>query len=137
MNGSGRFLVMQAGRHHYALPLELVAEVSELRKLSPVPRAPAWCLGATRSAGLVVAVVDLVYFLTGNTTDDAAKLVVIDHGIAGLALQVAAVATATLGDTASLTEEGGISWLVMPDCRAALLDATTLTADIGAALADY
>lgn len=134
MSGSGRYLVMRAGRHHYALPLEQVAEVSELRSLSPVPRVPAWCVGAARSAGLVVAVVDLALFLTGETSADAEKLVVIDHRIAGLALQVAEVTTVIVGETVSLVLDGDAFWLDTPECRASLLDAETLTAELGVAL---
>lgn len=135
MSDARRFLLMQAGSRRYALPLEQVAEVSELRTLSPVPRAPVWCLGATRSAGVVAAVIDLAWYLGEEPEPTPEKLVVLDLRIGGLALQVGQISSVVLEAPARLEQDSYGTWLMTPDTKAELLDAVELIQEISAAMA--
>jgi len=134
MSGARRFLLLQAGGQSYALPFEQVAEVSELRPLTPVPRAPLWCLGAIRSAGVVVAVVDLAWYLGEEPEQQPEKLVVLDLRLGGLALQVRKVSAVTLEDPAGLEKDACGSWLATTDSKAEVLDGAALVQNISAAL---
>jgi len=134
MSGERRFLLMQAGSHSYALPLEQVAEVSELRYLAPVPRAPVWCLGAIRSSGMVVAVVDLSWYIGEEPEHQPEKIVVLDLRVGGLALQVGHIASVVLEEPVRLAKDEYGSWLVTPDARAELLDAGELVQEVSAAM---
>ena len=129
-----RFLVLQAGCQNYALPLEQVSEVSELRPLSPVPRAPVWCLGAVRSAGVVVAVVDLAWYIGAEPEQAPEKLVVLDLRLGGLALQVGQVSGIVLEAPVRLEQDSYGTWLVTPGIKAELLDARELVQEISAAM---
>jgi len=135
MSEARRFLLMRAGNKRYALSLEQVAEVSELRTLSPVPRAPVWCLGATRSAGVVAAVVDLAWYLGEEPESAPEKLVVLDLRIGGLALQVGTVASVVLEAPVRLAQDSYGTWLITPDTKAELLDGRELLQEISAAMA--
>lgn len=135
MSNVRRFLLMQAGSRRYALPLEQVSEVSELRTLSPVPRAPVWCLGATRSAGVVAAVIDLSWYLGEESEPAPEKLVVLDLRIGGLALQVGQIFSVVLEAPVRLEQDSYGTWLITPDTKAELLDAVELIQEISAAMA--
>ncbi|SJZ34090.1 CheW-like domain-containing protein [Trichlorobacter thiogenes] len=130
-----RFLLMQAGSRRYALALEQVAEVSELRTLSPVPRAPVWCLGATRSAGVVAAVIDLAWYLGEEPEPAPEKLVVLDQRLGGLALQVGQISSVMLEAPVRLEQDSYGTWLMTSDTKAELLDAVELIQEISAAMA--
>lgn len=135
MTASGRFLVMQAGGLSYALPLEQVSEVCELRPLAAVPRAPVWCLGALRSAGVVVAVVDLAWYNGEEPEAHPEKIVVLDLRTGGLALQVGRISSAILEEPVRLEKDSYGTWLVMPGAKAELLDAAALIQELSAAMA--
>ena len=135
MSDARRFLLMQAGSRRYALPLEQVAEVSELRTLSPVPRAPVWCLGATRSAGVVAAVIDLAWYLGEEAEPAPEKLVVLDQRLGGLALQVGQISSVMLEAPVRLEQDSYGTWLMTSDTKAELLDAVELIQEISAAMA--
>ena len=130
-----RFLFLRAGGRSYAFPFEQVSEVSELRPLSPVPRAPVWCLGALRSAGVVAAVIDLARYLGEEPERQPEKLVVLDLRIGGLALQTGQVSSVALEAPVSLEQDSCCTWLMTPDTKAELLDATELVQEISAAMA--
>lgn len=135
MNDEGRFLLMQAGCHLYAISLEQVSEVCELKHLSPVPRAPVWCLGATRSSGVVVAVVDLAGYLGEEEQQQPEKIVVLDLRLGGLALQVGKITPVALGlDQVRLEKDEYGVWLLLPDLKAELLNADELIQEISAAM---
>lgn len=130
-----RFLVMAVGEHHYAVPFDQITEVAGLRPLSPVPRAPAWCRGATRSHGTVVAVIDLAAYLDGEPEPDPQQLVVLDLQAGSLALQVGSVTTLTAESTACLHQDERGRWLDTPSGSAALLEAPELVQEIATAMA--
>lgn len=130
-----RFLLIRSGQYDYALPFEQVAEVAELRPLSPVPRAPAWCLGAMRSSGVVVAVVDLAAYNGDELECQPEKLVVLDLRLGGLALQVGQVTAISLDDQVRLEKDEYGYWLLTPSSKAELLDASELVQEISAAMA--
>lgn len=130
-----RFLVFQAGGLSYALPFEQVIEVAEVRPLSPVPRTPAWCLGATRSHGAVVAVVDFAAFSGHGAESHPQKLVVLNLPAGGLALQVGQV-SAVLFEPPVMREEDDLgSWLLTREGRTRLLDAGSLLRQVAGAIA--
>jgi purine-binding chemotaxis protein CheW len=134
MSDQRRFLLLQTGKQSYALPFEQVTEVSELRSLTLVPRAPLWCIGAIRSAGVVVAVVDLAWYLGEGPEQQPEKLVVLDLRLGGLALQVRQVAAVLLEDPVKLEKDASGMWLLTPDTKAELLDGAALVQEISAAL---
>ena len=134
MSAVHRFLVMAVGEHHYALPFDQITEVVELRPFSPVPLAPAWCRGATRSHGTVVAVVDLAAYFDGESEPDPQQLVVLDLKAGSLALQVGPVTTLTAETTACLHQDERGRWLETPQGRAVLLEAAELVQEIAAAM---
>lgn len=134
MSDERRFLLMQAGSHQYAIPLEQVAEVCELKSLSPVPRAPVWCLGATRSSGVVVAVVDLAGYIGEEPELKPEKIVVLDLRLGGLALQVGQITSVVEGEQVRLEKDDYGSWLQTPDSKAEMLDAGELVQEISAAM---
>ncbi len=129
-----RFLVMAVGEHHYALPFDQITEVAELRPLSPVPLAPAWCRGATRSHGTVVGVVDLAAYFDGESEPNPQQLVVLDLQAGSLALQVGPVTTLTAETTACLHQDERGRWLDTPHGRAVLLEAAELVQEMAAAM---
>lgn len=135
MNNERRFIVMKVGRQNYALPLEQVAEVCELRPLAQVPRAPAWCLGATRSAGVVVAVVDLARYISEEAELQPEKIVVLDLQLGGLALQVGQIASVALEEPARIEKDANGHWLITTDTKFEMLDASELVQEISAAMA--
>lgn len=135
MSAVRRFLVMAVGEHHYALPFDQITEVSELRALSPVPLAPAWCRGATRSHGTVVAVVDLAAYCDGEPEPNPQQLVVLDLQAGSLALQVGPVTTLTVDTTACLHQDERGRWLDTPQGRAVLLEAAELVQEMAATMA--
>lgn len=134
MSAVRRFLVMAVGEHHYALPFDQITEVSELRALSPVPLAPAWCRGATRSHGTVVAVVDLAAYFDGESEPDPQQLVVLDLQAGSLALQVGPVTTLVTESSDYLHQDERGCWLETPHGRAVLLEAAELVQEIAAAM---
>lgn len=134
MNNERRFIVMKVGRQNYALPLEQVAEVCELRPLAQVPRAPAWCLGATRSAGVVVAVVDLARYISEEAELQPEKIVVLDLQLGGLALQVGQIASVALEEPARIEKDANGRWLITTDTKFEMLDASELVQEISAAM---
>lgn len=129
-----RFLMMSVGGHHYAVPFDQIAEVAELRPLSPVPRAPSWCRGATRSHGTVVAVIDLAAYFDGEPEPDPQKLVVLDLQVGSLALQVGPVSTLITEATGYLHQDERGSWLDTPQGCAVLLEAAELVQEMAAAM---
>lgn len=135
MNDERRFIVMKAGRQNYALSLEQVAEVCELRPLAQVPRAPAWCLGATRSAGVVVVVVDLARYISEEAELQPEKIVVLDLQLGGLALQVGQIVSVALEEPARIEKDANGRWLITTDTKFEMLDASELVQEISAAMA--
>lgn len=135
MNEVSRFLVMTVGAHRYALPFGQVTEVAEVRPLSPVPRAPAWCLGATRSHGTVVAVVDLAAYLDGEPDPNPQKLVVLDLQAGSLALQVGAVTTRVTESAGCIHQDERGRWLETLQGPAVLFEARGLVQEIALAMA--
>jgi len=134
MTDSRRFLMMRAGEHSYAIPFEQVAEVTELKVLSPVPRAPVWCTGAVRSGGIVAAVVDLALYAGDESEHCKEKIVVLDLHLGGLALLVGDVQSVILEGPVRLEKDGYCSWILTPELKAELLDASELVQEISAAM---
>ncbi len=95
------YLVVRVGRELYALPLDIVREVRNLSRVTPLPGAPGFVRGLTNIDGSVVAVVDLGSALgfseaagehTGSTPrGDAGDVVVIESRAMTAALTVSTV----------------------------------------------
>lgn len=134
MNQARRFLVMTAGAHAYALPLEQINEVIDPRPLSPVPRGPAWCLGALQSSGTVVAVIDLSMYVGDEALHQPEKVVVLDVRLGGLGLLVDRVADLVVADDAAFERDAHGRWLRTVHGRAELLDAGELVQEVAAAM---
>lgn len=77
-------------RERYALSLEAVGAVSEIRPVRPVPGAPRAVLGLAESRGEIYAVLDLPWLLSESPGDDAPCLVILSGAFGGCALYVPA-----------------------------------------------
>lgn len=135
MSTGRRFLVMTAGGHAYALPLEQIAEVMDSCLLSPVPRAPVWCKGALQTGGTVVAVLDLAQYVGDEPLQQPEKIVVLDLRLGGLGLLVGRVEDVVMADGTTIEQDSHGDWLVTVAGRAELLDASELVQEVSAAMA--
>jgi chemotaxis signal transduction protein len=74
-------LVVRAGGHLFALPLDLIQEVLPARQITPVPGADAAVAGIANVRGRVIAVVDLAAALrlTATGLGPEHRLLVLDH----------------------------------------------------------
>ena len=70
-----RVMAVHVGDSRYALPLHQILEVRPLRELTPVPGAPAECLGLVNVRNELRAVVDLGLLLGGASTSAGGFLV--------------------------------------------------------------
>lgn len=136
MKRGGRFLVMTAGEHLYAISLEQVASVLQTPSvIYPVPGVPLWCEGAIRSSGVVVAVIDLSMYVGAERSSLREKVVVLDLVSGGLGLLVDRVEDLMVGDSGNMEQDSRGSWLLTASGRAELLDAHELIDEVTAAMA--
>lgn len=83
-----KYLVFSRLNSLYALNLAQVAEVGDLRQISPIPFAPACYSGAINFHGDIVAVMDLSTFFGLSGFAKPGKIVVLHQDIASLAFIV-------------------------------------------------
>jgi len=78
---------LRVGGEHYALPVDNVLEVADLRELSAVPGAGGAVLGVCNVRGHVLPVFDLARVLA-ISADAALRIVIAEHAgrVAGLAV---------------------------------------------------
>ncbi|HTP65480.1 MAG TPA: chemotaxis protein CheW [Geobacteraceae bacterium] len=91
MEATDRLIVFTLSGNKYALYLRNVAEVMEPPRIFPLPHAPLFVPGIINFHGNMVSLLDLARFLVNAPRDDNGKLLVLDTGIAHLALWVDAV----------------------------------------------
>jgi chemotaxis signal transduction protein len=73
------FMLLNAGKHAFALPALLVRRVMDAEVTVPVPRAPRFVQGAANVAGRVVCIVDFAQLLGfADATSKAAYWVIVD-----------------------------------------------------------
>jgi purine-binding chemotaxis protein CheW len=87
-NRIARLLLFTVRENRYALNLQDVAEVLTPPVTFPVPWAPAYFSGAMNFHGSLVAVLDLAKFMNIGTMAPDGNILVLDKGIANLALGV-------------------------------------------------
>ncbi|HEX8960433.1 MAG TPA: chemotaxis protein CheW [Geobacteraceae bacterium] len=87
-NVSARLLLFTVREDRYALDLQDVAEVLTPPVIFPVPWAPPCVTGAMNFHGSLVTVLDLAGFLGCGTMAPEGNLLVLDRGIANLALWI-------------------------------------------------
>ncbi len=87
-NGTERLLLFTLRETRYALDLQEVAEVLPPPVMFPVPWAPPCLKGAMNSHGNLVAVLDLAEIMGNGTMAPDGNILVLDRGIANLALRV-------------------------------------------------
>lgn len=73
-------LFVSLARVRGALPVNSVLEVMRPLPVTPLGRAPAWCLGMSIIRGAVVPVVDLASLLWGEADGAARRLVTLELG---------------------------------------------------------
>jgi purine-binding chemotaxis protein CheW len=88
INRIARLLLFTVRENRYALNLQDVAEVLTPPVTFPVPWAPPFFSGAMNFHGSLVAVLDLAKFLNIGTMAPDGNILVLDKGIANLALGV-------------------------------------------------
>jgi purine-binding chemotaxis protein CheW len=84
---SNEYLVFSLKGERYALPVEEVREVLDLRKITRIPGAPSYMRGIINVRGAVVPVVDLrMKFDSGimEADDDTQSIIVLDLSKRGL-----------------------------------------------------
>jgi chemotaxis signal transduction protein len=135
MNPEGRrYLLITAGEQPYLLALDQVSQVLDPCPFYTVPGAPAWCMGAIRSAGTVVAVIDLSLYMGDEPVEHPDRIVVLDSGSGGVAILAGKVEDLLLADESVFEKDGLGCWMETPVGRAELLDARELVQEIGAAM---
>lgn len=73
------FMLLNAGKHAFALPALLVRRVMDAEIAVPVPRAPSFVQGAANVAGRVVCIVDFARLLGfAEATSKPAYWVIVD-----------------------------------------------------------
>ena len=87
-NGTERLLLFSLQESRYALDLQDVAEVIPPPVTFPVPWSPPCLKGAMNFHGNLVAVLDLAEFMGYGTRAPDGNILVLDRGIANLALRV-------------------------------------------------
>lgn len=92
-DASRRLLIFSVQEKKFALGLHDVAEVMEPPPIFPIPRVPAWFLGAMNFHGSLVSVLDLAKFLGTGSAIRPGKILVLDRCIASLAMLVDRVET--------------------------------------------
>ena len=88
MNGANRPIVFTLQESKYALYLRDVAEVVELPRIFPMPHSPLFFPGIMNFHGNLVSLLDLAHFLANAPHNPQGKVLVLDNGIANLALWV-------------------------------------------------
>lgn len=86
--GTKRLLLFTLGDRRYALDLEDIAEVLPPPVTFPVPWAPPSLMGAMNFHGSLVAVLDLAAFMKIGPLVPDGNVLVLDRGLANLALWV-------------------------------------------------
>lgn len=126
-----RFLIFSLSERLFAFDLAQVAEVSELRQTWPIPGAPPCYAGAINFHGVIVAVMELASFMGLQPARSPEKLIVLSTDIAALAFQVDRILRIVpesqlekLAETDG--EQFASAFLVLPEGRAALLDADAI-----------
>jgi chemotaxis-related protein WspB len=125
-------LRLQLGEHRYALPADQIAEVLPLRRVQPMPRAPAGIVGVLAWRGVLVPVADLSQLLLGRPAElrSSTRIVVVTvavpAGPARLIGLVAEKATATCQHEPDDFVESGIAGHLRPHREAVLTDAEGL-----------
>ncbi len=90
-NNSDRLIIFTLRGNKYALYLRHVAEVVELPSVFPMPHAPLYFQGIMNFHGNLVSLLDLGHYLMNAPRNPDGKVLVLDAGIANLALWVDAV----------------------------------------------
>ena len=88
MDGADRLIVFSLQGSKYALYLRNVAEVVDPPRIFPMPHAPLFFPGIINFHGNLVSLLDLALFLTSRPRNPLGKVLVLDTGIANLALWV-------------------------------------------------
>ncbi len=88
MDGANRLIVFSLQESKYALYLRIVAEVVEPPRIFPMPHAPLFFPGIMNFHGNLVSLLDLGHFLTDTPRNPQGKIMVLDTGMANLALWV-------------------------------------------------
>jgi purine-binding chemotaxis protein CheW len=88
MDGANRLIVFSLQGNKYALYLRNVAEVVEPPRVFPMPHAPLFFPGVMNFHGNLVSLLDLGHFLTDTPRNPQGKVMVLDTGMANLALWV-------------------------------------------------
>jgi purine-binding chemotaxis protein CheW len=118
-DGTQRLIIFRVQGKRYAIDLRDVAEVLDPPETFPVPWAPSPLTGAMNFHGSLVTLLDLAAFMDVGSQDRAGSILVLDKGIANLALRVDGVENIILTD--GILEED--------DCSDPLVDKVFTLAD--------
>ena len=98
MNGTDRLIIFSLQGGKYALYLRNVAEVVEPPRIFPMPHAPLFFPGIMNFHGDLVSILDLANFLSDTPRNPQGKVMVLDTGLANLALWVDTVENVGSGE---------------------------------------
>jgi len=134
MSRENRLLVFTLRDAEYALKLGQVAEVIEDAALHPIPRAPSYFAGIMNFHGELTPVLDMASFFHAGEAKGNGRLIVLDRGIASLALRVERVVGIFPGENIleehPPEEEMIAKILQLPDGEVKLVDPASLVAKI-------
>jgi hypothetical protein len=85
-----RYVLTGMGSLRLALPLDGLAEVGPLPKITPLPNLPSWILGIVNVRSEIIPVIDLAEFLDlpGQNGQGAEQLVTLRHRELRIALPI-------------------------------------------------
>lgn len=88
-------------------PLEVVSEIATLPQITPVPGVKSWFMGITNLRGIIISIIDLRHYLSGESTilSPKSRFIVIRSGDWGYGWLVDEIVGMRHFDTQDLASE--------------------------------
>ena len=72
-----KVVVFRCGQEEYAISVDYIVSIEKMDYINRVPHLPSYMLGMTKNRGELVPVMDLEQILLHQTTEDEARLIMI------------------------------------------------------------
>ncbi|WP_010303082.1 chemotaxis protein CheW [Kurthia senegalensis] len=72
-----KVVVFRCGQEEYAISVDHIVSIEKMDRINRVPHLPSYMLGMTKNRGELVPVIDLEQILLHQTTEDEARLIMI------------------------------------------------------------
>lgn len=93
-----QFCVFKTTQEEYAIPIDLVQEVVKFTKPTPLPHMPSYIKGMTNIRGNIYGILDIELFFNLDTNIDHNYLLVLDHEIYKMAIEIPEVPDSIIVD---------------------------------------